>query len=189
MRPLGLVGRHVRHLVFVTSSKVRYMTLNSSPIILCLLVSDTLKFTEYILGTEWIDDPPLQRDIVEFIYRFHAESLLKLSDLPTQYATLHPSGGYKEEEEEEGTLTTRCTSKLSPYHSTHNDIGVQTVTPSNHWDYMYAHMHCLKQQLVATSLESARDLHVCMYDHTHTTTTISKYLAKKEYSEWYKQTL
>ena len=165
MRPLGLVGRHVRHLVFVTSSKVRYMTLNSSPIILCLLVSDTLKFTEYILGTEWIDDPPLQRDIVEFIYRFHAESLLKLSDLPTQYATLHPSGGYKEEEEEEGTLTTRCTSKLTPYHSTHNDIGVQTVTPSNHWDYVCTH-HCLKQQLVATSLESARDLHVCMTTHT-----------------------
>ena len=49
-----------------------------------LLTSDPLKFTEHILGTsEWIDDPPLQREIVEFVYRLHTERLLKLS-LPTQ---------------------------------------------------------------------------------------------------------
>ena len=49
-----------------------------------LLTSDPLKFTEHILGTsEWIDDPPLQREIVEFVYRMHTERLLKLS-LPTQ---------------------------------------------------------------------------------------------------------
>ena len=49
-----------------------------------LLTSDPLKFTEHLLGTsEWIDDPPLQSEIVEFVYRLHTERLLKLS-LPTQ---------------------------------------------------------------------------------------------------------
>ncbi|CAI8047116.1 hypothetical protein GBAR_LOCUS26036, partial [Geodia barretti] len=39
------------------------------------LESDQTGFAEYILGCRWIDDPPLQREIVEFIHNLHTERL------------------------------------------------------------------------------------------------------------------
>lgn len=50
-------------------------------------VSLATEFVDVILGIRWIDDPPLQRDIVEFIASLNRERFRRLQ-LPTKAATL-----------------------------------------------------------------------------------------------------
>ena len=49
-----------------TLSPVRNCSLPSLGAAASLLVQDPIKFTDVVLGVEWIDDPDLQREFVDF---------------------------------------------------------------------------------------------------------------------------
>ena len=41
--------------------------------------TDPVKFAEYILGVDWIDDPVQQRKIIEFVYYLHTACMVSLA--------------------------------------------------------------------------------------------------------------
>ena len=65
-------------------SPVRNCSLPSLGATASLLAQDPIKFTDVVLGAEWIDDPDLQREFVDFIHRLHLArtTLLTQSHLP-----------------------------------------------------------------------------------------------------------
>ena len=65
-------------------SPVRNCSLPSLGAAVSLLIQDPIKFTDVVLGAEWIDDPDLQREFVDFIHRLHlaCTTLLTQPHLP-----------------------------------------------------------------------------------------------------------
>ena len=66
---------------------MRDSSAQSLGVIAPLLATDPVKFTEYILVVDWIDDPVQQRKIIEFVYYLHRArvvSLVTTQFLPTQ---------------------------------------------------------------------------------------------------------
>ena len=68
-------------------SSARDSSAQSLGVIASLLATDPVKFAEYILGVDWIDDPVQQREIIELIYYLHRARMVSLATtqlLPTQ---------------------------------------------------------------------------------------------------------
>ena len=71
-------AQYISHRPTLSSARIHPPLLAASEIAWSL-ESDPTDFPEYTLGTRWIDDPPLQREIFEFIHNLHAERPLSTS--------------------------------------------------------------------------------------------------------------